>query len=163
MNNYKCVLGQHPSPIAISDQCIPRDCVCDWDMSNSTCPSCANGADEVDCISINAAKTYGYNKKPALPSVDPFGRSKSQAEGFVYFTAHGKDFLYCASKKIFTSNRLTAIGKALCKHEGFSGLIEILLTKPFKRTRINPGLKLSSAEQTEFEECQTIYLSCKVH
>ena len=53
--------------------------------------------------------------------LDAFGRSKTQADGYVYFTAHGKDYLYCASTKIFTQERRTAIGEALCKHENFEG------------------------------------------
>ena len=88
--------------------------------------------DEVDCMSIYGHhKKHGYGYKenaghektvPKSPGLDAFGRSKTQADGYVYFTAHGKDYLYCASTKIFTQERKTAIGEALCKHENFSGV-----------------------------------------
>ena len=66
--------------------------------------SCLNGADENDCMSIYGHKKgYGYGEAsdpsekttiPKLPSHDAFGRSKTQADGYVYFTSHGKDYLY---------------------------------------------------------------------
>ena len=59
-NNYRCVLGDKPQNMEITDECISRDCVCDWDR-NSTCPKCTNGADEQDCISIFGHKKHEYN------------------------------------------------------------------------------------------------------
>ena len=63
---------------------------------------------------------------PKSPALDAFGRSKTQPDGYVYFTAHGRDYLYCASKEIFTEERRLPIGDALCKHENFEGLFTIL-------------------------------------
>ena len=60
LNNYRCALGHHPGNVSISDECIPRNCVCDWDVNRDDCPSCLNGADEVDCMSIYGHKKHGY-------------------------------------------------------------------------------------------------------
>ena len=72
--------------------------------SFSSSHSCLNGADENDCMSIYGHKMgQGYSDFnehsekftiPKLPSHDAFGRSKTQADGYVYFTSHGKDYLY---------------------------------------------------------------------
>ena len=70
------------------------------------CQSCTNGADEVDCVSIFGHKKHydDYSKVPSLgytnntlpqnPTLDAFGRATSQREGYLYFTAHGRQFLY---------------------------------------------------------------------
>jgi hypothetical protein len=173
LNNYRCALGHYPGNVSISDECIPRNCVCDWDTNRDDCPSCLNGADEVDCMSIYGHHKkhgygYGYNEQvggpgdtePKSPGLDAFGRSKTQADGYVYFTAHGKDYLYCASTKIFTQERRTAIGEALCKHENFEGLRDIAFLTPFTRTIVNPSYQLPAEEQDEYDSCQIIYLSC---
>ena len=77
------------------------------------CQSCTNGADEFDCISIFGHKkhnydnyyskvpNYGYttnNNLPQDPTLDAFGRETSQREGYLYFTAHGRQFLYWQGK-----------------------------------------------------------------
>ena len=97
---------------------------------------------------------------PSNPTLDAFGRTKTQREGYLYFTAHGKEFLYCASPKIFTPDRLTVMGQALCKHENFGELIDIILIPPKSRTMIFPNTELSDDEQVEFDNCQIVYLSC---
>ena len=97
---------------------------------------------------------------PSNPTLDAFGRTKTHREGYLYFTAHGKEFLYCASPKIFTPDRLTVMGKALCKHENFGELIDIILIPPKSRTMIMPNTELSDDEQVEFDNCQIVYLSC---
>ena len=73
------------------------------------CQSCTNGADEVDCVSIFGHRNYNYdgyysnvpnygystnNTLPQNPTLDAFGRATSQREGYLYFTAHGRQFLY---------------------------------------------------------------------
>lgn len=160
LNNYRCVLGHQPGNVSISNECIPRKCVCDWDTNPGECSSCLNGADEVDCMSIHGQKKYGSGLH--LPALDPFGRTKTQSDGYVYFTAHGQEYLYCASPKIFTQDRLQFIGQALCKHEHFSSLQDIKLINPFARTKINPAAILSSDEQDEFDHCKIIFISCQV-
>jgi len=169
-NNYRCALGHYPGNVSISNECIARKCVCDWDVKRDECESCLNGADENDCMSIYGHKKgYGYpefnehSEKftiPKLPSHDAFGRSKTQADGYVYFTSHGKDYLYCASPEIFTQERRWAIGEALCKHENFTGLRDVAFIKPFTRTLVNPSYILPTQEQGEFDSCHIIYLSC---
>ena len=71
-----------------------------------------------DFVTFSEYMNFNLN---IFTGLDAFGRSKTQADGYVYFTAHGKDYLYCASTKIFTQERRTAIGEALCKHENFEG------------------------------------------
>ena len=61
---------------------------------------------------------------------------------------------------IFVFFRLTDIGKALCRHENFQGLISITLISPFSRTQIDPTYTLPTKEQKEFDDCQMIYLNC---
>jgi hypothetical protein len=169
-NNYRCALGQYPGNVSISNECIARKCVCDWDVKRDECESCLNGADENDCMSIYGHKMgQGYSDFnehsekftiPKLPSHDAFGRSKTQADGYVYFTSHGKDYLYCASPEIFTQERRWAIGEALCKHENFTGVRDIAFIKPFSRVLVNPSYILPTQEQGEFDSCHIIYLSC---
>ena len=143
---------------------IPRKCVCDWDSNQDACPSCLNGADELDCMSIFSSnlKFYSGSDLSSLPPLDAFGRSKTQSEGLVYFTAHGKDYLYCASIKIFTQDRLEFIGQALCAHENFSGLESIKLIEPFSRNIVNRNYILPAYEREEFDNCHMIFLSCSV-
>jgi hypothetical protein len=171
VNNYRCVLG-NPLPgyignVTISDTCIPKKCVCDWDANDpSECPRCPAGEDENDCMSIFSVHSYSYGKtelKPGLPSSDAFGRSETHSDGYVYFTAHGKNYLYCASKKIFTDERKVFIGEALCKHENFVGLKKITLHAPFSRTRINPSYVLPTLEKKEYDECEIVFLSCRTN
>ena len=95
-------------------ECIPKKCVCDWDQNPGDCPSCLNGADELDCMSISSKLHYG-EERPKNPEMDAFGRSKTKASGYVYFNAYGQDFLYCASPWVFTGN-LSAIGKVHYQH-----------------------------------------------
>ena len=52
------------------------------------------------------------------------------------------------------------MGQALCKHENFGGLIDIILIPPKSRTMIIPNTELSNNEQVEFDNCQIVYLSC---
>ena len=160
LNNYRCVLGEEQN-ITVGE-CIPKKCVCDLDMNLDECSNCLNGADEVDCMSISS-KTYFGLEQPKIPELDAFGRSKTKHSGYVYFNAHGQDYLYCASPWIFTEDKLLVIGDVLCKHENFEGVLEngIRLEEPTQRTKINPGLVLSKEEQEEYDNCKMVHLSCK--
>jgi len=158
VNNYRCVVGEPPGNVSVSNQCVPRRCVCDWDSDPFNCPSCVSGEDEADCMSIFPTVRDGSNT--VVPTLDSFGRSKSRSEGYVSFTAHGQDYLYCASLQIFTQELKNSIGQALCKHENFSGLQDIMFITPFSRTLIHRGYELSTEEQKEFDDCQIVYLSC---
>ena len=75
---YRCVLGENPTTMEITDECIPRKCVCDWDTDQNNCPSCLNGADEQDCVSIFGHKKYGYTNNYTLPRNELTLRQKSK-------------------------------------------------------------------------------------
>ena len=49
-------------------------------------------------------------------TLDQFGRPLTVAQGYLYFISHGKQYLYCASKEIFTENLMSQVNilKPIC-------------------------------------------------
>ena len=55
----------------------------------------------INSISFFCSRLWNSNGNITL---DPFGRMKTEAQGFLYFISHGKKHLYCASKEIFSDS-----------------------------------------------------------
>ena len=158
---YRCVIGRlsaHYTPV-ITDQCINSKAVCDWNSigSNATA-NCDNGADELDCVHIwpGALSLGSENRR------DPFGRYLTNHEGYVYFVAFGRKYLYCAGKHTWTVEHRQDYGRIICKNEGFGDLVRISLhDPPGGRTRIGLGqIILVPLEETNYQECQLVYITC---
>ena len=161
---YRCMLGK-PTMNSANDhvsftpsQCLPRKYVCDGDPDRSQ--SCANGADESDCLSLWPSSLKKVGKGSAEVPTDPFGRYRSQAEGYLYFISNGRSFLYCASALIFVEAKLKPIGNAICKSEGYDGLVSIALHSPNKIQRADFDNPLPPEEEQHFKGCQLVYLVC---
>jgi hypothetical protein len=144
-------------------QCVPTRSICDGDIGT---PSCFNGADESDCMNIwpslkhsNSISTSEIEKMPE----DAFGRCASKSMGYLYFTMHGRSFLYCADPAYFIDEeKKKIIGKAICLAENHLDLDAMTLHQP-TRTAQRPKITeiMSTEEDEAYKNCVLIYLACK--
>ena len=159
---YRCVLGYPQLKTNNTEwvdfrpnQCINSANVCDDNLVDQE--GCVNGADESDCQGIWPGE---LPPKSNLPT-DPFGRFRSQAEGYLYFVSNGRSFVYCANPDVFTEERLPSIGDALCKQENYERITSITLHEPESRDRVSANVhELSEDEIEHYAKCQVVYLVC---
>merc|ERR1711997_782382 len=103
---------------------------------------------------------------------DAFGRFASKSMGYLYFTMHGRSFLYCADPAYFThpahpayfidEEKKKIIGKAICLAENHLDLDAMTLHQP-TRTAQRPKLteNMSAEEDEAYKKCVLISLACK--
>ncbi len=53
----------------------------------------------------------------------------------------------------------------LCRHEGFSEVLDVALTEPAVRTFVGAesDLVLSAKNREDYESCKLVYITCKKH
>jgi len=156
--DFRCALGEPTlsydgkpdnTSVAFIDQCINSTGVCDGDAFGRD--SCANGADEANCVAI-----WSLEKT----AKDAFGRTRSSASGYLLVIINGKAFVYCANPRFFPEGMAQRVGENICRTEGYEGVTRVVM-HPTDNKQTLLGVTLTPQIQKEFENCMLLFITCQ--